>query len=64
MEEKESNRGIARDRVGVEHSLGGVKIYRIVHDVFRNRVPSYVDRVLEVGCGLFNFCRECRMATS
>ena len=64
VEEKESNRGIARDRVGIEHSLGGVKIFRIVHAVFRNRVPSYVDRVLEVACGLFNFCRECRMATS
>lgn len=27
---------LARERIGVEHSLGGVKVFRIVHDVYRN----------------------------
>jgi hypothetical protein len=62
-EQKEENRKISSVRVGVEHSIGGVKIFRIVADVFRNFKLGFVDSVMETACGLFNFCRSCRLAT-
>jgi hypothetical protein len=53
-EERESNRLISRVRVKVEHSIGGVKIFRIVADTFRNIRAGFVDLVMETACGLFN----------
>ncbi|MGH7442017.1 MAG: transposase family protein [bacterium] len=56
-EQKAANQEISRERVAVEHSIGGVKIFRIVHDVFRNVKEGFVDRVMETACGLFNLRR-------
>lgn len=53
--EKELNRALSRVRVGVEHSIRGIKISRICKDTFRNWVVNYEDEVMEVGCGLHNF---------
>ena len=53
-EEKESNRVISRVRVQVEHSIGGVKVVRIVADPFRNIKEGFVDLGMETACGLFN----------
>jgi hypothetical protein len=52
--EKLVNQQISRQRISVEHSLGGVKVFRIVHDVFRNVKEGLVDTVMEIACGLFN----------
>jgi DDE superfamily endonuclease len=54
LEEKECNRLISRERVRVEHSIGGVKVFRIVADIFRNIKAGFVDLVMETACGLFN----------
>lgn len=62
-EEKEANRLISRVRVRVEHSIGGVKVFRIVHDTFRNIKEGFVDLVMETVCGLFNFRWEARTLT-
>lgn len=59
-QEKAANQEISRQRVGVEHSIGGVKVFRIVADVFRNLRDGFVDLVMETACGLFNFRRTCR----
>lgn len=56
-EQKAVNREISRERVPVEHSIGGIKVFRIVHDIFRNVKEGFVDRVLETACGLFNLRR-------
>jgi hypothetical protein len=53
-EEKTRNREISRERIGVEHSIGGVKVFRIVRDVFRNRRLGCDDLVMEIACGLHN----------
>jgi hypothetical protein len=53
--EKECNREISKQRIVVEHHIGGVKRSRIVHDTFRNRKEKYVDTVMETSCGLHNF---------
>jgi DDE superfamily endonuclease/Helix-turn-helix of DDE superfamily endonuclease len=59
-EQKAENRTISQERIGVEHSLGGIKIFHIVSSVFRNIKEGFDDLVMEVACGLFNFCRTCR----
>jgi hypothetical protein len=53
-QEKERNAAISSQRMGVEHSIAGVKVYRIAHDVFRNLVDGFDDLVMETACGLHN----------
>ena len=53
-DEKADNRWISHIRVLVEHSIGGVKVYRIVHDVIRHWCPYIRDQVMEICCGLYN----------
>lgn len=52
--EKEQNQAISRERIGIEHSLGGVKVFRIVHDIYRNHKPKFEDLIMETACGLHN----------
>jgi hypothetical protein len=59
-EEKADNRWISHIRILVEHSIGGVKIYRIVRDVIRHYCPDIRDQVMGICCGLFNFRLKCR----
>lgn len=54
-DEKVINRAISSIRVGVEHSIGGVKRAQIVAVKYRNRVAHFVDDVMETACGLHNF---------
>lgn len=62
-DEKRANRLISRERVGVEHSIGGVKVFRIVGDTFRNIREGFVDLVMETACGLFNLRLSSRSLT-
>jgi DDE superfamily endonuclease/Helix-turn-helix of DDE superfamily endonuclease len=54
-EEKLANTTISQQRISIEHTLGGVKVFRIVHDVFRNVRTGFDDLVMEVTCALHNF---------
>jgi hypothetical protein len=54
-EEKAANREISRERVGVEHSIGRVKVFGIIGDVFRNLKDGFVDLVMATACGVANF---------
>jgi hypothetical protein len=53
-QEKASNTVISSQRIGVEHTIGGVKVYHIVRDVFRNIRVGFDDLVMETACGLHN----------
>jgi len=53
-DEKADNRWISHIRVLVEHSIGGVKVYRIVHDVIRHWCSDIRDQVMSICCGLYN----------
>jgi hypothetical protein len=53
--QKASNQAKARKRVRVEHSIGYVKIYRIVKDCIRMTKNNINDKVMELCCGLANF---------
>ena len=48
------NQWISHIRVLVEHSIGGVKVYRIVHEVIRHWCPYIRDQVMAICCGLYN----------
>ena len=52
--EKEQNQVIAKERIGVEHSIGGVKVFHIVRDIYRNHKQNFEDLVMETACGLSN----------
>ncbi len=59
-EEKQGNQNISRQRIGVEHSIGGVKTFQIVYQTFRNRRENVDDLAMEVCCGLHNLRIGCR----
>jgi hypothetical protein len=50
--EQAVNQSISRQRMGVEHSIGGANVYRIVRDIYRNHRPAYEDLIFETACGL------------
>lgn len=52
---KEQNRRKSRIRILVEHAIGGVKRFRIVADVFRNKQENVDDRAMVIACGLWNY---------
>lgn len=54
-EEKQENRVISSLRVGVEHAIGGMKRFRAYHDVLRNRIGVFDDRIAFVAAGLWNY---------
>lgn len=55
LEDRNRNAVISSQRIGVEHCIGGVKVFRIVHHVFRNTQQEFDDLVMETACGLYNF---------
>lgn len=55
ISQKESNRELSRQRVGIEHSIGGLKRYRILSDRLRVHDIEGHDSTLEVCAGLWNF---------
>jgi len=61
-DEKADNQWIAHISGLVEHSIGGVKVYRIVHDVIRHWCPAIRDQVMAVCCGLYNLRLRRQMA--
>ena len=52
--ERLGNRLISKERVKVEHAIGGVKRFKIVSTIFRGITKS-MNHILEVACGLWNF---------
>ena len=61
-EEKSKNRIISQERIGVEHTLGGIKVFHIVRDIYRNHKPNFEDLVMETACGLHNLRIELPVA--
>ena len=59
-EQKQANREKSRQRVVVEHAIGGVKIWRMVKEQIRSWCHRLRDRVMYLACGLHNFRLKCR----
>lgn len=54
-EQKQQNKQLSKERIGGEHSIAGVKVFGIVHDIFRNFRTGFDDLVMETACGLHNW---------
>jgi hypothetical protein len=52
--EKEYNKNHSRKRIVIEHAICRLKKYRIMNDVFRNRIRKY-DKISDIVSGLVNF---------
>lgn len=52
---KEQNSRKARIRVLVEHAICGIKRFRIVTDVFRNKLKNFDDTAMLISAGLWNY---------
>jgi hypothetical protein len=63
-EEKARNQVISSERVAVEHAIGGAKVFRIAHDVFRNRREGFVDLTFETACALHNLRCDYRLSVA
>lgn len=61
IEQKQKNKELSAERIGVEHSIGGIKVFRIVHDTFRNFREDFDDLVMETACGLHNLRLDSRL---
>lgn len=54
VQQKEYNRNHSRKRIVVEHAICRLKKYKIMNDVFRNKLKKY-DGVSDIVSGLVNF---------
>ena len=55
QQQKQENREFSRQRVKCEHAHAGIKRYRAVTDVYRNRVSDFDDHLMLNATGLWNF---------
>ena len=54
VQQKEYNREHSRRRIAIEHVICRIKKYRIMNDIFRNRLKKY-DKVSDMVSGLVNY---------
>ena len=54
-EQKQENKAGSSERIIVEHSIGGLKRYRILSDRLRIHAIDFYDKILGVCAGLWNF---------
>ena len=52
--DKRSNKKFNRTRVVVEHAIGGMKKFKLMGSIFRNRLRRY-DQMASIVSGLINF---------
>ena len=55
--QKAANRTISGDRVPVEHSIGGIKKYRLIYERIRTKLDNneFLNTIVGICAGLFNF---------
>lgn len=58
--DKIRNKEVSMKRVYVEHTIRGIKIFRILSELIRNFLYDYKDKAMEICCGLHNFIISCR----
>lgn len=62
QQQKHENQAVSRERIGIEHSIGGTKVFRGTKDILRAKSLYFRDVVMEVWVGLFNFKNHRRKA--
>ena len=59
LEQKAGNKVLAKERIVVEHSIAGLKRYRILSDRLRMHDLDLYNQILGVCAGLWNFRLSC-----
>ncbi|WP_458720442.1 transposase family protein [Candidatus Nitrosocosmicus sp. R] len=54
VQQKEYNKEHSRRRIAIEHVICRIKRYRIMNDIFRNRLRKY-DKASDIVTGLINY---------
>ena len=54
QEKKEYNKIHSKKRIGIEHTICRLKKYRIMSDIFRNKLRKY-NRISDIVAGLVNY---------
>ena len=54
-EQKATHKALSQIRIFIEQAIGGMKRYKILVHVFRNRLENFEDDVIGVCAGLWNF---------
>ena len=54
VQQKEYNRNHSAKRIVIEHTIARLKKYKIINDLFRNRLRKY-DRISDIVSGLVNY---------
>ena len=54
QEEKDYNKNHSRKRIVIEHTICRLKKYRIISDIFRNKLRKY-NRISDIVSGLVNY---------
>ncbi len=54
-QQKEQNKQYGKERIFVEHSIGGAKRYRILIDRLRYKSLNFINTVVGICAGLWNF---------
>lgn len=54
-QQKQENKAQAQARIGVEHSIGGLKRFRIIYNQIRMKHQYDMDMILGICAGLWNF---------
>ena len=54
QEEKEYNKNHSRKRIVIEHTICRLKKYRIMSDIFRNKLRKY-NKISDIVAGLVNY---------
>jgi DDE superfamily endonuclease len=49
------NQSVGKQRIYVEHAIGGMKRYRILYNRIRLKNDASIDRIINVGAALWNF---------
>lgn len=57
-QQKQENKELAKERVVYENAFAGVKRYKAVSDIYRNRVSDFDDKLMLTACGLWNLYLE------
>jgi hypothetical protein len=59
-EQKEQNKQYGKERIWVEHSIGGAKRYRILIDRLRYKSLNFINTIVGICAGLWNFTLVCK----
>jgi DDE superfamily endonuclease len=54
-EQKKRNKAVSRERIFVEHAIGGMKKFRILKNKFRLKSDVLKNKILGICAGLWNY---------